>query len=637
MTRKIIISIVLVLGFLGFSGFAKTKSDIAFEFPFQVGDSIWNTFDSNKSRIEALQIPDSELCNISSDRLLNLCLDYPYNFELFCYRDFQKGCKDVFEMFNGYTELFSREDLTQVVIQYLKEIPDIIDNICVNNLYEQGELSLKYKVLFNIISICKNRCLSEKLVQIINESQIKVISKMIDNPKIFSNIGISYSDLLANEIENSSERPTYVVWKLILPNKQEIEVLRWTNGELSEAEKEFSNRIVESFNGIIIMEATNKYNCHGYAWYMYPMHIGDPVWIDHPDLYWQTGCYYEVPEKEAQIIVYAGDGDVTHSAVRIDSNEYISKWGNMPLVKHSPANVPPNYGQPFKYYKTFPIPFIIGPETIKNEVKYSVRKLPSNFRVQWTISDKYYAQNCMVVNDTICTIIEDKTRPLENASLIARIFVNDRIGWTIEKKISTENDFSAIIYNINWDTQRVLTYPYIIYAKKGDVININSNSFINATASYEGDIIPSRWNWDKYSGKLTVSLPLNDAGSALVLHITCEDGTKYDIIILKRDSRMSLHTFMEGDYLTLNVSQTIDNFVSELKSRNCSKLQNNQKYDVPKIWEVEIVNTLTSALVYSGTMNQNNNTIDTSIWLPGIYFIKVKIGDIMLEKKVTIE
>ncbi len=69
--------------------------------------------------------------------------------------------------------------------------------------------------------------------------------------------------------------------------------------------------------------------------------------------------YLEVAENASTKVVYTGN----HSAIRIDSNWYQSKWGSNALVKHHPNNVPSIYlpSSPKHYYvKRQNIPGISG-------------------------------------------------------------------------------------------------------------------------------------------------------------------------------------------------------------------------------------------------------------------------------------
>jgi hypothetical protein len=108
---------------------------------------------------------------------------------------------------------------------------------------------------------------------------------------------------------------------------------------------------------------TANYNCHGYAWHKSfygQANYGKPqeVWIQSEEVpkYWSDNSFYEVfspPVNVKGVILYYSQGAITHSAVNdVGSSPlmYISKWGAGHLVRHSPTNVPTNYGSPSRFF-----------------------------------------------------------------------------------------------------------------------------------------------------------------------------------------------------------------------------------------------------------------------------------------------
>ena len=122
----------------------------------------------------------------------------------------------------------------------------------------------------------------------------------------------------------------------------------------------------------IIDDASNTYNCHAYAYHV--SEGGNRVWINNVspgatcdatsinniDQYWEDGCIIQVAnESDAEKIhYYRGD----HSAIRLSSGMYQSKWGYLPLVRHAAADV--DYCYPVsgrRYYAKFNID---GPDDV---------------------------------------------------------------------------------------------------------------------------------------------------------------------------------------------------------------------------------------------------------------------------------
>ena len=104
----------------------------------------------------------------------------------------------------------------------------------------------------------------------------------------------------------------------------------------------------------LVYAPTYKYNCHGYAW---NTESNVEVWIGGNlivhDVYWNDKSYVEVDERDATKVDY--HQSVNHSAIRADSDWYVSKWRTGPVVKHRPNAVPYNNSDmERKYYMRTP-------------------------------------------------------------------------------------------------------------------------------------------------------------------------------------------------------------------------------------------------------------------------------------------
>ncbi|MDR0575813.1 MAG: hypothetical protein LBG96_17630, partial [Tannerella sp.] len=122
-------------------------------------------------------------------------------------------------------------------------------------------------------------------------------------------------------------------------------------------------------NNDILDDASTQYNCHAYAWHLTEGNT-NKVWINQTmfgganlSKYWDesNGCFVPttIEANAEKIFYYSGD----HSAVKSNiSGKYESKWGVLPLIRHSPTSVPSSY-QPSNriYYKRR---YIIGPTMV---------------------------------------------------------------------------------------------------------------------------------------------------------------------------------------------------------------------------------------------------------------------------------
>ncbi len=176
-------------------------------------------------------------------------------------------------------------------------------------------------------------------------------------------------------------------------------------------------------NGQVIKtgSATRTYNCHSFAWNM--SEGGNTMWIDlyntndrlffnlnryNRDItppgptnitrYWTDESYIEVPEYQASVVWFgscwtwnstSGEwvNQCDHSAIRLASGLYVSKWGSWPRYIHPRDKCPYNLSGRRYFKVNLPIS---GPSAPCNEGSYTIgnfNRLPQGFTVQWGTSN----------------------------------------------------------------------------------------------------------------------------------------------------------------------------------------------------------------------------------------------------------
>lgn len=437
--------------------------------------------------------------------------------------------------------------------------------------------------------------------------------------------------------------PEYTNTTIQTPNGYPVNARKLIeNTDLKDNEKRgLKNKVETQYPGAVILsEATGKYNCHAYAWHHQKVPTSDPVWINDPYMYWLTGCYYEVPIDEAEIVTYKYNGKITHSAVRINNNEYISKWGPWPLVRHSPTNVPNNYadgyyGEVYKGYKRLDTT-LSGNGLIKTSSTFSVGHIPSCYYIDWTLSDSYYSQNCMTVNDDeTCTITRNDTHDIYDATLSATIKFNGYNALRLSKQVFAYKDFRGT-YDCAGANNASLTYPYIINTKLDDNVVIKSPSLKGATVTYEGDITPRYFNvynqhttWDGVDYGV-ISTGLSSTGMALVMHVVTTENEKYDLIILAQSRARSITTTFEDSLLSIRYGQDSDTHT------DYSEYLSTETSDGASI-SVEIRDLLTNSMVYGTRSTDQEVLIYTGDLKPGVYIVTARAENEVMTKKILIK
>ena len=384
-----------------------SKADVSFDFPFIQGSKEWAECGSTKDRIKALQIPEDTLPLLSTNKVLELCLSFPYLLDIYGFDSLKEGFRNVFDKFNGFKELFGRADLVNAILARFNNLSDDIRIVNKKTDIEKGLFANKCLVLTYILNQQKESNLIEKTQMDSIQALVRQNALlMTNNPHIFdSSIFHLTKSLLSEKQKNTRDYPPngepysdvdefgdtvhYVFSRRQTPYQDEVLVRELVSSEFNTCQKATLRQYVESTYGVNVLgEASRRYNCHAYAWHI--SEGGDTVWIGTSptdvDIYWTGGSYIEVQDQsEATKVTYTNN----HSAVRVNNNTYISKWSRLPLVKHAPNNTLLNqygdhvYGTPYKYYRRAQIH---GDSNPCGSSVYYVEGLPTGYTVAWSIS-----------------------------------------------------------------------------------------------------------------------------------------------------------------------------------------------------------------------------------------------------------
>ena len=144
--------LVILISMVSVSSFSQKICHSDFSYPIKPGDGKWEKINSVKDRIASLQIPETILPDIPTDRLLDICLDYLYLLDVLFCDDYQKGLEALKTEFNGFNELLSRKDLGQCVFAKEKSFPLAVDQLQDKNEIEKGRFSFQCFVLELILA-----------------------------------------------------------------------------------------------------------------------------------------------------------------------------------------------------------------------------------------------------------------------------------------------------------------------------------------------------------------------------------------------------------------------------------------------------------------------------------------------------
>lgn len=116
-----------------------------YSFPIVPGTETWKSIGHNQ-RVASLQLPADTLQSISTVRLLETCLYYPFNIDIFALDDQIYSFVRIKEQFNGYAELYQRADFVQQLMNlYSGRNVAFVNQIEIDR--EQGHYAFDYHIM----------------------------------------------------------------------------------------------------------------------------------------------------------------------------------------------------------------------------------------------------------------------------------------------------------------------------------------------------------------------------------------------------------------------------------------------------------------------------------------------------------
>ena len=635
---------------------------IRYEHPFKQSDAIWNKFSSARERVLALQIPKDILKDIPTHNLLKVCLNYPYLTDMFAYNSQTEGFNALVQKYNGFKEILKRKDLVDALLDEYEQAPQNIHLINYANEEEKGLFSIKYYVLTYLLQQAMkdtdvNKNQRERIAEL-----VRINKEMLEkNSDIFGALCInavnSLEDLSisTNTRANSSliagqtismMNHDYIVSIRKTPRNHDVWVEVLDDDDLTSSQKTyFMYYVINTYGVDYISEATLTYNCHSYAWHMTEGQSNDRVWIGYgmygEQEYWNDGSYYEVPESLATKVRYTID----HSAIRLSSNLYQSKWGMLPLVNHAPDNVPSgdkddsDYGDPYKYYKRTPP--ITGPSIVCSSATYYIDDLPAGYNVTWSFKNASSLNSLIQQNSpstSQCTITPGSTN-LDN-TLVATIWNGSISLVNIEKDIMTPKSLTGTIhqegqyyYGRNYPSFTI-GMESIFAVNQVCQITLQSPKFkymnFSTTTNPAASVNLQRINDETI--QFSVSLSTTDVDLRIygTGNGSCND-FELRVLAMKNpiDPNNPFYINMSGNVIELELNQAM--------MRNLNGSENDEQCSRQQPWTLDVYEATTGRKVYSGQVEGNGLNIDTSGWGAGIYILYAVINGKTYSTKVTVK
>jgi len=199
-----IVSLVLMNGLFVFS---QTRVKDVYEFPIKPDTEEWWQFETVEKRVEVLQIPDEVLVKMSTEGLLETCLEYPFLLSILHGDNCQHGFDGLMKQFNGFRELFRHDNLANVLLERYKRFGVEVSDIRLKKDVEKGMFSFRHFVLEYMLAqdvVLKNLSLEQEKQLFLSSFEHKKTRQ--NYPDIFGNLNDLPTNLLyAKKIMNDSD------------------------------------------------------------------------------------------------------------------------------------------------------------------------------------------------------------------------------------------------------------------------------------------------------------------------------------------------------------------------------------------------------------------------------------------------
>lgn len=332
----------------------------AYDYPVRPGSDEWLELKTHDEKLRVTQLPDDILKNLSTEDLLDVCMDYPLLVDAFLFNSFEEGLDKMCSRFNGFQEFMRRDDNAEVLSKYLERKSQSVK--LANADKSTSRLDLATEVAIGLLQKESIRMNLSANASSVAEAAINILAAN----GLFSERMHSSSDNVVKASTSTAYTPLGSSWRI-------ASLL-----ELSEKDKnDIRNHIVSTYpRAIILGEATTTYNCHAYAWYMREGN-SKKIWLNPdgvsamgtlrlPPV--EDGSYTRTNTAPGRKIVYYDNTGAAHSGVVYANTGWVvSKWGAWCLMRHMISDCPYD-SHDVRYYKSNLK--ISGPTSLERKGQY---------------------------------------------------------------------------------------------------------------------------------------------------------------------------------------------------------------------------------------------------------------------------
>ncbi|MBQ3246167.1 MAG: hypothetical protein IJB06_05570 [Bacteroidales bacterium] len=321
---------------------------------------IWTRIETLEDRFAACSVSQERLDSMTTEALGKSILNYPLNYLVFVYNDPMYAIDLIIKNSAVHRELLSRDDAAETMVDlYTKTTLD--KNNVKSSVYGSDSVVLSYTntifLDYFMASGFVNSLDNIEVKQELTKSVKNKLSMRLQESDKFSSLSInpllSINKVESLDIDTKSTKAT-TTRSIYTYFGQEL--IGYVFDEATPYELDQMTIAATTYypDAIIRGPATRRYNCHSYAWH--DSSTDNDVWLnatldDFTTLqlskYWTKDLYISCTATEAEKVHYPS-GD--HSAIKLSNGNYLSKWGQWPLMEHT-LTYCPYYYTDINYYK----------------------------------------------------------------------------------------------------------------------------------------------------------------------------------------------------------------------------------------------------------------------------------------------
>ncbi len=367
--------------------------------------------------------------------------------------------------------------------------------------------------------------------------------------------------------------------------------------------------------------ATSNYNCHAYAWHVSDGGSSEDCWMTYeyggPNLakYWTNDAYsstYSI--EDCKKLFYGTTAD--HSAITTDQTGIVeSKWGAWPRYSHSRIDCP--YDNPSYTYYEVPIS---APAYMCSSDAETVSTLNiSGANYSWSGSE-------VSVSGSSYSTTATTGAYSHGLGYVRADISNLPSGTTIKNKESfyidgpDYEDVSLSLYTTGGSP--------VSYMCPNTHYHIFVNSTGCSTSNYSWTV-PAAWNINyTWSNMISIYTNSTPGGNVMVDASTCCSSCGSVRIVSDYFGSGYCGQFL----MVFSPNPTTDETTLSIESTSEEKV-----LDENEEWELEIYNNTQILKDKKTKIKGNQYKLKTSGWKEGIYFVRVKYKDEILQGKLIVK